>query len=118
MFNLSRIRSTETVPARQLHRTVVRRRQVVFGAVIGLGIALAACGGGSAVDLTPVATKVQVAQNGFSFPNFPATAYKDEFDASDVTNMFGSGPAVCASGRGASCQLTAEAAAFARMVNQ
>ena len=99
-------------------RTVVRRRQMLFGAVIGLGIALAACGGGGSVDLSPVATKVQVATNGFSFPNFPATAYKDEFDASDVTSMFGSGPAVCVSGTGASCKLTAEAAAFARMVNQ
>ena len=113
-----RTRSHWPVSSHHRQRTVVRRRQMLFGAVIGLGIALAACGGGGSVDLSPVATKVQVATNGFSFPNFPATAYKDQFDASDVTNMFGSGPAVCVSGTGASCKLTAEAAAFARMVNQ
>ncbi|MEY4634177.1 MAG: hypothetical protein RLZ18_1549, partial [Actinomycetota bacterium] len=111
---------SEKAQRRLTHRTVVRKRQLVLGAVVGLGVVLAACGGGGggSVDLSPVATKVQVAENGFSFPNFPATAYKNEFSAGDVTNMFGSGPAVCASGRGESCVLTAEAAAFARMVNQ
>ncbi len=118
MVSPTRLRHDASNPKGSRFRTVVRTRRLVFGAVIGFGVALAACGGGSAIDLSPVATKVQVAQNGFSFPNFPATAYKDEFDASDVTNMFGSGPAVCVSGRGESCELTAEAAAFARMVNQ
>ena len=119
MLNLNRIHHSEKAQRRRTHRTVVRKRQLVFSAVIGLGVALAACGGGGgSVDLSPVATKVQVAENGFSFPNFPSTAYTNEFNAGDVTSMFGSGPTVCVSGRGDSCELTAEAAAFARMVNQ
>lgn len=102
-------------------QSVRRVRQMMFGAVISCAMGLAACGGGgggASVDLVPVATKVQVSTNGFSFPNFPASAYETDFSADDVVSMFGSGPAVCVGGKAEGCQLTAEAAAFARMVNQ
>ena len=94
---------------------------MTLGLLTACGLGLAACGGGgggASVDLVPVATKVQVSTNGFSFPNFPASAYKTEFSTDDVISMFGSGPAVCVGGKAEGCVLTAEAAAFARMVNQ
>ena len=57
--------------------------------------------------------------NGWAFPNFPSATFPDiNFDASDVESMFGSGADVCVDGVADPCQLTAEAAAWARMVNQ
>ena len=111
-----RKRDVHTVSAARLER---RHGRVLLG-VFGALIALAACGGGGAapVDLSASSTKVQVANDGFSFPNFPSSSYNINFEAEDVTAMFGSGPSVCVSGADATCQLTAEASTFARMVNQ
>lgn len=110
-----------SVPAPTRIPPARRARRMVLGALVACGVGLSACGGGgggASVELVPVATKVQVSTNGFSFPNFPASAYPIEFDAQDVVSMFGSGPAVCVGGKAEGCVLTAEAAAFARMVNQ
>lgn len=56
--------------------------------------------------------------NGFSFPNFPSSAYPIQFDEKDLVGMFGSNETVCVDAVADPCVPTAEAAAFARMVNQ
>ena len=57
--------------------------------------------------------------NGFSFMNFGASAVPaEEFGGADLAAMFGSGPEICASGTDATCSPTAEAAEWARMVNE
>jgi len=57
--------------------------------------------------------------NGWAFPNFPSATFPDlNFDTADLVSMFGSGPDVCVDGVAEPCTLTAEAAAWARMVNQ
>lgn len=61
---------------------------------------------------------MQPSANGFAFANFPASWYPEEFDADDLVAMFGPDPEVCIDGIAEPCELTAEAAAFARMVNQ
>ena len=58
-----------------------------------------------------------LADNSFTFANFSAKKTTEQFDASDLVAMFGSGPEVCNGGT-EPCTPTAEAAAFARMVNQ
>jgi hypothetical protein len=61
---------------------------------------------------------MQPPENGFAFANFPAAWYPAQFDADDLVAMFGPDPSVCIDGVADPCELTAEAAAFARMVNQ
>ena len=81
----------------------------------------ASSGGGDAAPAPSgaVASKMQPQLNGWAFPNFPSATFPDiNFDASDVESMFGSGADVCVDGVADPCQLTAEAAAWARMVNQ
>ena len=57
--------------------------------------------------------------NGFSFANFSAFAVQSEqFGGADLAAMFGSGPEVCASGTDDACSPTAEAAEWARMINE
>lgn len=89
-------------------------------AFLGIGIAvLGACGGGgSGTPAVPVASAMQPTMNGFSFPNYPSSSFPDEFNSDDVVSMFGSGEDVCVGGVATPCTLTAEAAAFARLVNQ
>ncbi|MFM7093602.1 MAG: hypothetical protein ACKOYL_03465, partial [Actinomycetota bacterium] len=66
-----------------------------------------------------VATKLQPQLNGWAFPNFPSATFPElNFDTADLVSMFGSGPDVCVDGVAEPCTLTAEAAAWARMVNQ
>ena len=92
---------------------------VLRTAFIGIGLAvLGACGGGSAAPAVPVASAMQPTVNGFSFPNYPSSSFPDEFNSDDVVSMFGSGEDVCVEGVATPCTLTAEAAAFARLVNQ
>lgn len=62
-------------------------------------------------DMQPLA-------HGFAFANFPSSWYEEEFGAQDVVAMFGPDASVCIDGVAEPCELTAEAAAFARMVNQ
>lgn len=99
----------------------VGRRLVRATFLVLVAAALAACGGGgqAKVALVPVASGMQTNLNGFAFPNFPSEMYPDdEFGSSDLVSMFGSGDTVCVGGTADPCELTAEAAAFARMVNQ
>ncbi len=103
--------------------------------VIVCSLVFAACGGGggsssggdggaSAGSDAPapdgaVASAMQPQLNGWAFPNFPSATFPDiNFDTSDLVSMFGGGPEVCVDGIAEPCTLTAEAAAWARMVNQ
>ena len=99
-----------------------RHGRLVRGMLLGFFAAIiAACGGGGGgakVDLVPVASGMQAALNGFAFPNFPSEEYDDEFNVTDIVTMFGADETVCVNGAAENCELTAEAAAFARLVNQ
>lgn len=92
-------------------------------AIFALGaLAVASCGGGSSsssaqLTATDVATGLNVNPNGFAFANFTAASSPEEFNADDVVKMFGLSKDVCEGGT-MPCTLTAEAAAFARMVNE
>ena len=84
-------------------------------------IALSACGGsgGSSSSSPSVATELQTTINGWSFPNYPSSEFPDtDFNEADLVSMFGSGKDICVGGVATPCKLTAEASAWARMVNQ
>lgn len=66
----------------------------------------------------PVATEMNPAVNGFAFANFGSGEYEFEFGVPELVEMFGDGPEICSRGSGSTCSPTAEAAAFAQMVNQ
>ena len=112
----------------------MRTKRRVLAATASVAL-LAACGGGGgggsadggsdnkAADITvPEAKGVNVDlglapnPNGFAFANFGAAASPEVFGAEDLVAMFGSGPDVCVEGSDP-CQPTAEAAAWAAMVN-
>ena len=91
------------------------------------GLLLSSCGGaaessdgGSDEPAPPAIAMVdmQPLEDGFAFANFPSSWYPEEFTEDDLVTLFGSGPSICVDGVGDPCVLTAEAAAFARMVNQ
>lgn len=95
-----------------------------FIACATIVFALAACGGGGGTSSgsatlsgTDVASGLGVNPNGFAFANFASSASPEEFNAEDIVEMFGSNTDVCVGGK-TPCELTAEAAAWARMVNQ
>jgi len=106
-------------------------RSVVKGGLTALGVAvlLAACGGGGGASNNSLALKnaalpagevdsgAKPNPDGFAFPNFGAAATPTEFNANDVSTMFSSGPEICVQASG-DCELSAEARAWARMVNQ
>ena len=87
-------------------------------------IALSACGGsggsgGSSAPSGPIATELQTSIDGWSFPNYPSSEFPDtDFNEADLVSMFGSGEEICVGGVSTPCTLTAEASAWARMVNQ
>jgi len=114
----------------------MRTKRRVLAATASL-VLLAACGGGGggggsadagggdnkAADITvPAAKGVNVDNglapnpNGFAFANFGAGASPEVFGAEDLVAMFGNGADVCVEGTDP-CQPTAEAAAWAAMVN-
>lgn len=97
-----------------------RGRPGVFALFAMGALVLAGClgGGGDSAPAVPVASGLQPTVDGFAFPNFASESYDVEFADDDVVDMFGTGPAVCVDGVADPCKLTAEAAAFARMVNQ
>jgi hypothetical protein len=73
----------------------------------------------SALPSGSVTTTGLVATNdGFSFPNFTAAATPEQFNAADVVSMFGSSSSVCRDGKANPCELVAQAAGWARLVNQ
>ena len=88
------------------------------GGAGGSGGGASSGGGGKAPD-GAVATGLQTATDGWSFPNFPSSSYPEvNFDETDLVSMFGSDETICVGGVATPCKLTAEAAAWARMVNQ
>ena len=108
------------------------RRVLIAASSLAL---LAACGGGGgggaasgggadkSADITVPAASGQNADaglapnpNGFAFANFGAAASPETFGADDLVAMFGNGPDVCVGGT-TPCKPTAEAAAWAAMVN-
>ncbi|MEI6742122.1 MAG: Ig-like domain-containing protein [bacterium] len=89
------------------------------GGAGGSGGGGAAPGGGGDAPSGAVATGLQTATDGWSFPNFPSASFPDvNFDETDLVSMFGSDETICVGGVATPCKLTAEAAAWARMVNQ
>jgi hypothetical protein len=79
----------------------------------------ASSGGGGDAPSGAIAAGLQTATDGWSFPNFPSSSYPDvNFDETDLVSMFGSDDTICVGGVATPCKLTAEAAAWARMVNQ
>lgn len=104
-------------------------RQRFIAVVVTVAFVVAACSGGSStpvdpnapdirnVSLTSAASGINPALDGFSFPNFAASAVNEEFNTDDMVTMFGNGPDVCVKGA-MPCELTAEASGWARMVNQ
>jgi hypothetical protein len=77
-----------------------------------------ASGGSGSSGPVVVMAGMQPLEHGFAFANFPSSWYEEEFGAEDLVTMFGSDASICIDGVAESCELTAEAAAFARMVNQ
>lgn len=96
---------------------------------LGVAVLLAACGGGggasdnsaplknAVLSIGEVDSGAKPNPDGFAFPNFGAAATPTEFNANDVSTMFSSGPEICVQASG-DCELSAEARAWARMVNQ
>lgn len=85
-------------------------------------VGLAACGSSSTttidlstLDRTNVNSGLVPLSNGFSFANFGATVTSEQFDVNDLVTMFGAG--ACIDGIVDPCEPTAQAAAWARMVN-
>ena len=80
---------------------------------------LAACGGSeSASSLTAVATDsgVKPDEHGFSFANFGSDATSEYLNSEDLVTMFGGG--ACVGGITTPCTPTAQASAWAKMVNE
>ena len=74
-----------------------------------LVVGATSCSGGddSAPELaTPVATTLRPTPDGYSFPNFPASASKVELAANDLFEMFGAG--ACVDGVTTPCKATAD----------
>ena len=92
-------------------------RITAITALVFAGI-VSSCSGGGSSPLTAKAIDTGLApdSNGFSFANFGASATPEIFNASDLSTMFGA--RACASGAGETCSPTAQAAAWAQMVNE
>jgi hypothetical protein len=92
-------------------------RITAITALVFAGI-VSSCSGGGSTPLTAKAIDTGLApdSNGFSFANFGASATPEIFNASDLSTMFGA--RACASGAGETCSPTAQAAAWAQMVNE
>jgi len=97
-----------------------RRQRITTLAYLALLLVptLSACSGQQA-SAAAVATALQPSEDGFSFANFPSSSFPDvNFDERDLIEMFGSDGGVCVDGISNPCVLTAEAAAWAQMINQ
>ena len=85
-------------------------------AVIAVAATIFVIRGGEEVKAESVSTTMRPLSDGFSFPNFPSSVSVETFDVNDLVAMFGNG--VCVGEKADPCIPTAEAAAWARMVNQ
>ena len=84
-----------------------------------ISLSLVACsGGGSSVDVARdnVDSGLMPEDNGFSFANFGSRATPEVFNADDLVQMFGA--QACVDENTTNCVPTAEAASWARMVNE
>jgi hypothetical protein len=95
------------------------RRVTALVCIAAIGVS--ACGSGSSssdVPLSAVAADVGMVPeaNGFSFANFGSSASPEYFDANDLKTMFGD--AACVKAVTDKCIPTAQAAAWAQMVNE
>lgn len=89
-------------------------------ASLTLTVTLSACSAGNAdLDLIgqDVATTFDPAVDGFSFPNFMARDYDEEFDVEDLTSMVGTSERVCVDAVADPCVLTQEAQLVIQRVN-
>ena len=79
---------------------------------------VSACSGSAvSVDISaPIEGDLRPIEDGFSFANFPGSSTEETFNAQDLYEMFGA--EACADGLVEPCTPIAEAAAWARMVNQ
>lgn len=107
------------MPIVEMNRRITPIRRAILIAFTLLIVA--ACSGGGAsgdpkVDLVSVATELRPTPDGYAFPNFAASASPEEFNTDDLVKMFGA--EACTGGVEAACEPIAEAAAWARMVNQ
>jgi len=88
-------------------------------AALLIGGLMASCGGSeSTSQLTAVAADSGVKPNadGFSFANFGSDATSENFNSADLVTMFGGG--ACVDGITTPCTPTAQASAWAKMVNE
>jgi len=88
-------------------------------AALLIGGLMASCGGSeSTSQLTAVAADSGVKPNadGFSFANFGSDATSENFNSADLVTMFGGG--ACVNGITTPCTPTAQASAWAKMVNE
>ena len=95
-----------------------RATRLAVAAVL-VGGFLASCGGSEATSkLTAVAADsgIKPNENGFSFANFGSDASTENFDSADLVTMFGGG--ACVDGITTPCTPTAQASAWAKMVNE
>jgi hypothetical protein len=92
-----------------------------FSIAVCAAIVLSGCGGGDsgASGKNPVVESGMLMQSdSFSFANFGASATGLNFDETDLVAMFGNSDGVCIEGKTDPCVPIAEAAVWARMVNQ
>ena len=95
-----------------------RASRLAVAAVLVAGL-VASCGGSEATSpLTAVAADsgIKPDENGFSFANFGSGATSEIFNSADLVTMFGGG--ACVDGIADPCTPTAQASAWARMVNE
>ena len=101
-----------------MKRTFTTTRRII--AAVLIVAAVAGCSGGSgssaAVTADPADSGLQPLANGFNFANFGSSVTKEYFNTEDLVTMFGS--AACVDGKESPCELTTQAAAWARMVNE
>ena len=106
------------MPIVEMNKRITPIRRGFFIALTLLMVT--ACGGGASsdptIDVVPVATELRPTPDGYSFANFAAGASPEEFNTDDLVKMFGA--EACTGGVEANCEPIAEAAAWARMVNQ
>ena len=97
---------------------IQRASRLAVAAVLVAGL-VASCGGSETTSpLTAVAADsgIKPDENGFSFANFGSGATSEIFNSADLVTMFGGG--ACVDGIADPCTPTAQASAWARMVNE
>lgn len=102
--------------------TVVSMLNRRIVSLVATAVLVSSCsGGGSSPSSddsarTDAASGLAPAKNGFAFANFGSANTPEFLDGEDLRLMFGDG--ACANGTATPCDPTAEAAAWAQMVNQ